>query len=53
MRLALVSLEDTIRSFKAICDGQYDHLPEAAFYMVGTIEEAVTKGEKLAAEAAK
>jgi len=50
---AFVSLEDTIRSFKAICDGQYDHLPEAAFYMVGPIEEAVTKGEKLAAEAAK
>src|ERR1700749_1127031 len=48
-----VSLEDTIRSFKAICDGQYDHLPEAAFYMVGPIEEAVAKGEKLAAEAAK
>jgi F-type H+-transporting ATPase subunit beta len=50
---AFVSLEDTIRSFKAICDGQYDHLPEAAFYMVGPIEEAVAKGEKLAAEAAK
>jgi F-type H+-transporting ATPase subunit beta len=50
---AFVSLEDTIRSFKAICDGQYDHLPEAAFYMVGTIEEAVAKGEKMAAEAAK
>src|ERR1700749_3193786 len=48
-----VSLEDTIRSFKAICDGQYDHLPEGAFYMVGAIEEAVAKGEKLAAEAAK
>jgi len=50
---AFVSLEDTIRSFKAICDGQYDHLPEAAFYMVGPIEEAVAKGEKLAAEASK
>lgn len=50
---AFVSLEDTIRSFKAICDGQYDHLPEAAFYMVGPIEEAVAKGEKMAAEAAK
>jgi F-type H+-transporting ATPase subunit beta len=50
---AFVNLEDTIRSFKAICDGQYDHLPEAAFYMVGPIEEAVAKGEKLAAEAAK
>jgi F-type H+-transporting ATPase subunit beta len=44
-------LEDTIRSFKAICDGEYDHLPEAAFYMVGPIEEAVAKAEKMAAEA--
>jgi F-type H+-transporting ATPase subunit beta len=49
---AFVELADTIRSFKAICDGEYDHLPEAAFYMVGTIEEAVAKAEKLAAEAA-
>ncbi|MFN3583556.1 F0F1 ATP synthase subunit beta [Phenylobacterium sp.] len=48
---AFVELKDTIRSFKAICDGEYDHLPEAAFYMVGTIEEAVAKAEKLAAEA--
>src|SRR6516162_978487 len=46
-----VQLEDTIRSFKAICEGQYDHLPEGAFYMVGTIEEAVAKAEKMAAEA--
>jgi F-type H+-transporting ATPase subunit beta len=46
-----VSLEDTIRSFKAVCDGQHDNLPEAAFYMVGPIEEAVAKAEKLAAEA--
>jgi F-type H+-transporting ATPase subunit beta len=46
-----VELKDTIRSFKAICDGEYDHLPEAAFYMVGAIEEAVAKAEKLAAEA--
>jgi F-type H+-transporting ATPase subunit beta len=43
---------DTIKGFRAICDGKYDHLPEAAFYMVGTIEEAVEKGKKLAAEAA-
>ena len=43
---------DTVRSFKAICAGEYDHLPEGAFYMVGTIEEAVEKGKKLAAEAA-
>ncbi len=44
-------LEETIKSFKAICDGDYDHLPEAAFYMVGGIEEAVDKAAKLAAEA--
>ena len=47
-----VELADTIRSFKAICDGEYDHLPEGAFYMVGTIEEAVAKAEKMAADAA-
>ena len=47
-----VKLEDTVRSFKAIVDGEYDHLPEAAFYMVGTIEDAVAKAEKMAAEAA-
>jgi F-type H+-transporting ATPase subunit beta len=48
----LVDLADTIKGFKGLCDGEYDHLPEAAFYMVGTIEEAVAKAEKLAAEAA-
>ncbi|HEX5263568.1 MAG TPA: F0F1 ATP synthase subunit beta, partial [Phenylobacterium sp.] len=47
----LVSLEDTIRSFKAVVDGEYDHLPEAAFYNVGTIEDAVRKAEQLASEA--
>jgi F-type H+/Na+-transporting ATPase subunit beta len=47
-----VELADTIRGFKGLCDGDYDHLPEAAFYMVGTIEQAVEKGKKLAAEAA-
>lgn len=47
-----VPLEDTIKGFKAIVAGEYDHLPEAAFYMVGTIEEAVIKAEKMAAEAA-
>ncbi len=47
-----VSLEDTIKGFKGICAGEYDHLPEAAFYMVGTIEEAVAKAQKLAAQAA-
>jgi len=48
----LVSLEDTIRGFKGIVEGEYDHLPEAAFYMVGTIEEAVEKAREMAAEAA-
>ena len=47
-----VDLADTIKGFKGLCDGDYDHLPEAAFYMVGTIEDAVAKAEKLAAEAA-
>tara|TARA_B100002049_G_scaffold169234_1_gene127454 strand:- start:734 stop:2155 length:1422 start_codon:yes stop_codon:yes gene_type:complete len=48
----LVSLDSTIKSFDAICKGEYDHLPEAAFYMVGTIEEVVAKAEKMAKEAA-
>ena len=48
----LVDLESTIKGFSAICKGEYDHLPEAAFYMVGTIEEAVAKAEKMAKEAA-
>ena len=47
-----VQLEDTIKGFRAIVDGKYDHLPEAAFYMVGTIEEAEEKAKKMAAEAA-
>jgi F-type H+-transporting ATPase subunit beta len=47
-----VKLEDTIKAFKAIVAGEYDDLPEPAFYMVGTIEEAVNKAKKLAAEAA-
>ncbi|HEX2764467.1 MAG TPA: F0F1 ATP synthase subunit beta [Allosphingosinicella sp.] len=47
-----VQVEDTVRSFKAVVDGEYDHLPEAAFYMVGGIEEAVEKAQRLAAEAA-
>jgi F-type H+-transporting ATPase subunit beta len=46
-----VNLEDTIKGFKGICAGDYDHLPEAAFYMVGTIEEAVEKAKKLAEDA--
>lgn len=48
----IVSLEDTIKGFKAICEGAYDHLPEAAFYMVGPIEEAVEKAKKLEEETA-
>ncbi|HTO83423.1 MAG TPA: F0F1 ATP synthase subunit beta [Methylomirabilota bacterium] len=48
----LVALEDTIKGFKGICEGEYDELPESAFYMVGTIEEAVDKARKMAAEAA-
>ena len=48
----LVDIKDTVKGFRALCDGDYDHLPEAAFYMVGTIEDAVEKAERLAAEAA-
>ena len=48
----LVDLEATIKGFDAICKGEYDHLPEVAFYMVGTIEEAVEKAEKMAKDAA-
>jgi F-type H+-transporting ATPase subunit beta len=47
-----VPLDQTIRSFKEICEGKHDHLPEAAFYMVGTIDEAIAKAKKMAAEAA-
>ena len=47
-----VPIEDTIASFKAVVAGEYDHLPEAAFYMVGGIEEVIAKAERLAAEAA-
>ena len=48
----LVDLDSTIKGFAAICKGDYDHLPEAAFYMVGTIEEAIEKAEKMVKEAA-
>ena len=48
----LVSLDDTIAGFAGIISGEYDHLPEAAFYMVGTIEEAIEKGKKLIQDAA-
>jgi F-type H+-transporting ATPase subunit beta len=47
-----VQLEDTIKGFKGLVNGEYDHLPEAAFYMVGTIDDAVKKAQKLAAQAA-
>ena len=43
----LVDLESTIKGFDAICKGEYDNLPEAAFYMVGSIEEVIEKAEKL------
>jgi F-type H+/Na+-transporting ATPase subunit beta len=46
-----VELADTIRGFQGLCEGKYDHLPEQAFYMVGTIEAAVEKGKSLAAAA--
>jgi F-type H+-transporting ATPase subunit beta len=46
-----VDVKDTVRSFKAICAGEYDHLPESAFYMVGTIEDAVKKAESMSAKA--
>jgi len=47
-----VDLEDTIKGFKGIVEGEYDHLPEAAFYMVGTMDEVLEKAKRLAAEAA-
>ena len=47
-----VQLEDTIKGFKAIVDGDYDDIPEAAFYMVGPMEQAMEKANRLAAEAA-
>ena len=48
----LVSLDDTIKGFQGIVEGKYDDLPEAAFYMVGTIEEAIEKAKKMEQEAA-
>lgn len=44
----LVDLADTIKSFKALADGEYDHLPESAFYMVGGIDEAIEQAKQLA-----
>ncbi len=46
-----VAIEDTVKSFKAVVDGEYDYLPENAFYMVGGIDEAIAKGKKMADEA--
>ena len=46
-----VQLEDTIASFKAVVEGEYDHLPESAFYMVGGIDQAIAKAKKMADEA--
>jgi len=42
-----VQVEDTVKSFKAVVEGEYDHLPESAFYMVGGIEEAIEKAKKI------
>ncbi|KAL7336683.1 F1/V1/A1 complex, alpha/beta subunit of ATPase [Rhodotorula toruloides] len=50
---ALVPLKKTVESFKSILAGEYDHLPENAFYMVGDIDSVVAKAEKLAAEMAE
>jgi F-type H+-transporting ATPase subunit beta len=52
MKGAFVPLKDTIAGFKGIVEGDYDYLPESAFYMVGTIEEAVEKGKKIEKESA-
>ena len=49
----LVDLESTIKGFDAICKGEYDHLPEAAFYMVGSIEEVIEKAEKFSKDTKK
>jgi len=46
-----VEIEDTIKGFRMILDGEVDHLPEQAFHLVGTIEEAIEKGEKILKEA--
>jgi F-type H+-transporting ATPase subunit beta len=53
MKGALVDIKDTIKGFTRIMDGELDHLPESAFNLVGSIEEAIAKGEKLMAEAKK
>ncbi|MGM0417304.1 MAG: F0F1 ATP synthase subunit beta [Thermodesulfobacteriota bacterium] len=53
MKGTYVKIEDTIKGFKEIAEGKHDNLPEQAFYMVGTIEEAIAKSEKMSAEAAE
>jgi F-type H+-transporting ATPase subunit beta len=50
MKGVYVKLEDTIRSFKGLVDGEYDHIPEQAFYMCGAIEEVLENYEKMQAE---
>ena len=45
-----IDIKDTIKGFKELCSGKYDDIPEAAFYMVGTIEEALEKAKKMATE---
>jgi F-type H+-transporting ATPase subunit beta len=45
-------VKDTVRGFKGLVEGEFDHLPEQAFYMVGTIEDAIKKAQKMALEAA-
>jgi F-type H+-transporting ATPase subunit beta len=47
-----VDVKDTVRGFKGLVEGDYDHLPEQAFFMVGTIEDAIAKAQRMAAEAA-
>jgi F-type H+-transporting ATPase subunit beta len=53
MKGTYVKIEDTIKGFKEIAEGKHDNLPEQAFYMVGTIEEAIAKAEKMSAEEAE
>jgi F-type H+-transporting ATPase subunit beta len=48
----LVDVKETVKSFKGLIEGEYDHLPEQAFYMVGGIEDAIKKAQRMAAEAA-
>ncbi|MBL4853744.1 MAG: F0F1 ATP synthase subunit beta, partial [Robiginitomaculum sp.] len=48
----LVDVKDTVKSFRGVCEGDYDHIPEQAFYMVGGIEDVLKKAAKMAAEAA-